>query len=170
MPDQSLNIDPDSPALQYEIVEDQFGRWRLERVNDMPRTPHENLAVAEVRNVLPTDGHDRIYVPATTREEIDAEPGDVVSLVSVASAHLRVVLGAVQEAMGPFFEALHDITNGIMDALTEAFAETFTEDGGSDRHRDKRLPEHIQKARERRREQRERAREQTNTRFTNDGE
>lgn len=156
MTDRDLSIDPESPALQYEIVEDQWGRWRLERAHpEYPRTPDEDVAVAELRSVLPTDEHDRLYVPDALCGELDAEPGDIVSLATVASASASVFVDAMSTALQPLIESIADVAEAFVEGAAEAFSGLGHADDGEDSDRDGRLPEPIREARERRDAQRE---------------
>jgi len=158
--DRDLSIDPESPALQYEIVQDGWGRWRLERAHpEVPRTPDENLAVAEARNVLPTDEHDRLYVPDALHEELDAEPGDVVSLVTVVSAWVSVFVDTMSAALQPLMESIANAAEEFARGVADAFSGLGDAGDEEDSTRDGRLPESIREARERREQQRESTRD-----------
>jgi len=80
------DIDPDSQALQYRI-EDVDGTWVLVReYPEMPRTPAETLALEYLQELLVTDGSGHWIVPDAARPHLDAEPGDVVSIIAVGNA------------------------------------------------------------------------------------
>jgi len=152
----SLDIDPRSPVLQYEIVEDGVGRWRLERTNpEYPRTPEENRVVTHARSMLPTDAGGQPYIPPRARDELDAEPGDVISLFAVINAQIAGVMNGLTAA----FELLiDDITDGIQsfaDAFETAFEDAASDDGSDDDDGRRQLPEPIREARKRAAEQRE---------------
>lgn len=162
--DDSLDTDPKSPALQYEIVEDDAGRWRLERAHpEMPRTPRENQVVAVVMSVLPTDQDDRPYVPPRVADELDAEPGDTISLVTVAAKWASVMAAGIQEAMRPLVKMVEHAVSNLGEALNDTFSRSL---GAADsEERDERLPEAFVEARERKRSKREREREQAGSHY-----
>ena len=115
------------------------------------------MVVAEVRAIFPTDQHDRLYIPVVTCQELDAEPGDVVSLITVASVHASVFVDTMSSALQPVVESIADLATEFTSAIGEAFSglSAPVEDGHEDSGdpREERLPDSIQEARARRREQ-----------------
>lgn len=164
------DIDPDSKALQYRI-EDVDGTWVLVReYPKMPRTPDETVALAYLQELLVTDGDGHWLVHEAARPHLDAEPGDVVSIIAVGNAQTQVVIDAMgtiadgfAEAVAPALEALnevaeelhHSMLQSVRDGLASAAAADDEDSGESA------LPEPIREARERREQQRESERSAT---------
>lgn len=155
-------IDPDTPALTYEILDgaDDTDAWVLQRVHpEYPRTPAENEFLASARVVVPTDAEGRFRVPPATQTKLDADPGDKLSPLSVASAQTAVIGESLTAAMEPLFEALTDAANALADGFQKTLETAVTDAGdtstGTDSCRETRLPDAIQEARQRRRQRRE---------------
>ncbi|WP_324757123.1 hypothetical protein [Haloarcula montana] len=162
------NIDPTSDGLQYRIIE-RDGVWLLRREHtEMPLTPDEHLAMAEIRKAMPTRGG-RLVVPKATREQLDAEVGDVVSVVEVASAQVQAMTTAVQAAFQPAIEAMGEVVNSFASDVARALGEVSTADGEEqdETDREQRLPKRLREARERREQQREQQRRQAGARYPN---
>lgn len=161
--DHNINIDPESRALQYRI-EEQDGVWYLRReYPDMPRTPDEHYAMAHIRALMPSTAAGHIVVREPVRDRLEAEPGDVVSIITVASAHAQVIADAAKTVFQPVVEALNRIADEFVSELRSAMVETLTADQGDDE--DSRLPEKFQEARERRERQREVQRHEANAHY-----
>ncbi|QLH82451.1 hypothetical protein [Halosimplex pelagicum] len=160
MTDHELDIDPNSQALQYRIVE-HGGHWFLRRQHpEFPRTPDESVAVAEARRILPTTSEGVFVVPGRTREQLDAEPGDVVSIVAVAAARAGVLLDGFTDALEPFMRTVSEAAEAIADGFATALQQALTrQESAAAGDRDDRLPESIREARARRDQQRERERD-----------
>ena len=164
--DQNINIDPESRALQYRIDE-RDGVWYLRReYPDMPRTPDEHYAMAHIRAVMPSNADGQLTITDAVQERLDAEVGDVVSVVTVASAQVQVIVGATANALQPLIESINRIAEEFVGELQSAMVDALTADGEDDD--DGRLPEKFQKARRRRDDQRENARHQAGSHFPED--
>ncbi|WP_126665258.1 hypothetical protein [Haloterrigena salifodinae] len=153
MSNPELDVDPESKALQYRII-DENGQWVLEPVYPaFPRSPDEIAAIMHATRALSTDNAGRIILPERTRDWLDAEPGDVVSLATVVSAHAVAFSDAFSDALEPLMDAVAEAAESVASALSECFDGTDLEDDRRDRNA--RLPDHIREARRRRDEQRE---------------
>lgn len=163
-----LNIDPTSDALKYRI-EEHRDLWILRReYPEMPLTPDEHYAMAEVRAVLPITDNGRILVPEATRDHLDADPGDVVSIVTVADAHVRVMLDGISSALQPMMEAIEAVAKSFADGVQSAMVDVLTVDESSqEKEQESALPPKIREARNRREEQREEERRKAGSRYPN---
>jgi hypothetical protein len=159
------NIDPESPALQYRVL-DRGDVWVLERAAPgYPRTPAENQAVREARGILPTDNHGRILVRPALQERIDAEPGGTISLSAVISAKAAVIGEAMQAVLDPVLDMMSEAAESVLSAFDDILAPNGSE--ASD-HWD-RLPAHVREARSRRDRQREQERSAADSRYPEGG-
>lgn len=110
-----------SEALQYRILE-RGNEWVLEPAHpEFPRTLVERDAIEDAKRVFPLDDEGRIVIPDPTRDYLDAEPGDVVSLASVTGTHavaVRDVLEGLRASIRSAVEQVDDgTTNGGDDVL-----------------------------------------------------
>ncbi|MDS0284695.1 hypothetical protein [Haloarcula onubensis] len=163
---RELNIDPRSDALQYRI-EEHGDVWMLRReYPEMPLTPDEHYAMAEIRAVMPTTYHDRIVVPEAAQDHLDSAPGDVVSIVTVADAQVQVMIDGISSALQPMMEAVEAVAEAFAGGLQSAMVDALTVDESSqDKGRESALPPKIQEARQRREEQREQERRKAGSRY-----
>lgn len=157
--DDTPKIDPESPALQYRLVQRDVGVV-LERTHaEFPRTPTESEFVLSVREVLPTAPSGAMCVPEATLDQLDADVGDEVSLLQIATAQMATLTAALQPAIAEITDVLNSVAttvaDGISDAFSEAFRDAVTADEQSEEPdpREQRLPDRIREARGRRREQ-----------------
>jgi len=169
--DRQLNIDPTSDALKYRITA-TGDTWILQREHpEMPLTPDEHYAMAEIRAFMPTTYDNRIVVPEAARDHLDAAPGDVVSIVTVADAQVQVMLNGISSALQPMMEAVEAVAEAFAGGLQSAMVDALTVDESSqDKGRESALPPKIQEARQRREEQREQERRKAGSRYPDTGE
>jgi bifunctional DNA-binding transcriptional regulator/antitoxin component of YhaV-PrlF toxin-antitoxin module len=161
-----INIEPSSDALQYRI-EESGDRWLLHWEHpEMPLTPDEHYVMAHVRAMMPTTAHGRIVIPEMTRERLVSEPGDVISIVAVAGAHVQALTSAISSAIQPIIQSVNDIMAEVAEAFQSELTAALTEDASTGNQSEtesdsSQLPARFQEARERREQQRETARAET---------
>jgi len=165
-PGPDLDIDPEPRALQYRLVDAGDEWWLIREYPAVPRSPDESVAVAHAREILPSDdrGHvDRFALPDAAYAELDAEPGDVVSLPEADGAQAQVMIDGLAAAFKPTMEAMAELAEAVVEGFSAAFADAVTVDGDDEEDGESaaagRLPEPVQEARERREAQRERERD-----------
>lgn len=82
-----LDIERDSPALQYRLVAARRGCALADEFAAIPPSPEEAHLLTQLGNALPSDVHGRMVVREGTAERLGADAGDRVSLLDVAEAH-----------------------------------------------------------------------------------
>lgn len=160
MTDEPPQIDAESPALQYRLVQRDAGVV-LERAHaEFPRTPAESEFVLSVRKVMPTAQSGEMCVPEATLDELDADVGDEVSLLQVSAAHMAALTAALQPAIAEVADAFNSIATTAVDAISDAFGTALQDAVTADEQRsdevdprEEQLPDSIREARARRREQ-----------------